>query len=73
MCSGSSVRADIAKLSALQRRLLERAVALTRPGGTIVYCTCSLEPEEGRDVVAELLAREPGVRRVPITRGGGRR
>ena len=59
--------ADIMKLSALQRRLLERAVALTKPGGTIVYCTCSLEPEEGRDVVADLLAREPGVRRVPIT------
>jgi 16S rRNA (cytosine967-C5)-methyltransferase len=59
--------ADIAKLSALQRRLLERAVALTRPGGTIVYCTCSLEPEEGREVVAELLAREPSVRRMPVS------
>ncbi len=58
--------ADIVKLSALQRRLIERAVALTRPGGTIVYCTCSLEPEEGRAVVAELLARQPGVRRVPV-------
>jgi 16S rRNA (cytosine967-C5)-methyltransferase len=37
-----------------------------RPGGTIVYCTCSLEPEEGIDVVTQLLAREPGVRRRPI-------
>ena len=58
--------ADIAKLAALQRRLLERAVALTKPGGTLVYCTCSLEPEEGEDIVAGLLAREPGVRRAPI-------
>jgi 16S rRNA (cytosine967-C5)-methyltransferase len=59
--------ADILKLAALQRRLLERAVALTKPGGTIVYCTCSLEPEEGAAIVADLLARDPGVRRVPLT------
>ncbi len=58
--------ADIAKLAALQRRLIERAVGLTRPGGTLVYCTCSLEPEEGEDIVAGLLARESDVRRVPI-------
>ena len=37
-----------------------RAVALLKPGGTLVYCTCSLEPEEGeRQVVRDLLAREP--------------
>jgi 16S rRNA (cytosine967-C5)-methyltransferase len=58
--------ADILKLAALQRRLLERAVALTKPGGAIVYCTCSLEPEEGAAVVADLLARDQSVRRVPI-------
>ena len=46
--------------------MLERAVALTKPGGTLVYCTCSLEPEEGEDIVAGLLAHEPGVRRAPI-------
>jgi 16S rRNA (cytosine967-C5)-methyltransferase len=57
---------DIATLAALQRRLLERAAALTRPGGTLVYCTCSLEPEEGEDIVADLLGREPSVRRAPI-------
>ncbi|HWS07794.1 MAG TPA: transcription antitermination factor NusB, partial [Xanthobacteraceae bacterium] len=37
---------DIVKLSELQRRLLDRAVALTKLGGTLVYCTCSLEREE---------------------------
>ncbi len=58
---------DIVKLSALQRRLLAHAVALTKPGGTIVYCTCSLEPEEGRDIVADLLAQDSSVRRVPVT------
>ncbi len=34
--------ADIVKLAGLQRRLIERAAALTTPGGTLVYCTCSL-------------------------------
>jgi 16S rRNA (cytosine967-C5)-methyltransferase len=59
--------ADITSLAALQRRLLNHAITLTKPGGTLVYCTCSLEPEEGADVVADLLAREQSVRRVPIT------
>ncbi len=58
--------ADIAKLAGLQRRLIERAVALIKPGGTLIYCTCSLEPEENEAIVAELLAREPGVRRAPF-------
>jgi 16S rRNA (cytosine967-C5)-methyltransferase len=57
---------DIATLAALQRRLLARAVALTKPGGTLVYGTCSLEPEEGEDVIADVLARECGVRRAPL-------
>ncbi len=59
--------ADITSLAAAQRRLLDHAIALVKPGGTLVYCTCSLEPEEGTDVVADLLAREQSVRRVPIT------
>jgi 16S rRNA (cytosine967-C5)-methyltransferase len=58
--------ADITKLAAFQSRLIDRAVALTKPGGTLVYCTCSLEPEEGETIIAGLLAREVGVRRAPI-------
>ncbi len=57
---------DIVQLTGLQRRLLERAVTLTRPGGTIVYCVCSLEPEEGERQIEELLAREPALRRIPL-------
>lgn len=57
---------DIATLAALQRRLLARAVELTKPGGLIVYCTCSLEPDEGTEPVAELLARDSRLRRRPI-------
>jgi 16S rRNA (cytosine967-C5)-methyltransferase len=58
--------ADIASLAAAQRRLLDHAITLVKLGGKLVYCTCSLEPEEGVDVVAALLAREQSVRRVPI-------
>jgi 16S rRNA (cytosine967-C5)-methyltransferase len=58
--------ADIAPLAALQKRLLQKAVALLKPGGMLVYCTCSLEPEEGEAAIAALLASEAGLRRAPI-------
>ncbi len=58
--------ADITVLTSLQQRLLDRAAALTRPGGTLVYCVCSLEPEEGEQQVESLLAREPRLKRQPI-------
>ena len=58
--------ADIAALTALQKRLLERAAGLLKPGGTLVYCTCSLEPEEGETAVAALLAGGSAFKRVPI-------
>ncbi len=61
--------ADIAALAALQKRLLQKAVALLKPGGTLVYCTCSLEPEEGERAISALLATEPALRRVPIDAG----
>jgi 16S rRNA (cytosine967-C5)-methyltransferase len=57
---------DIAKLSALQRRLLDRAAALTKPGGTLVYCTCSLEPQENEMIVADLLVRETCLQRATV-------
>jgi 16S rRNA (cytosine967-C5)-methyltransferase len=58
---------DIAALSSLQRRLLGRAIDLTRSGGAIVYCTCSLEPEEGEDIVSAVVDQDQRVRRRPIT------
>jgi 16S rRNA (cytosine967-C5)-methyltransferase len=61
--------ADLAQLTSLQQRLLDRAVALARPGGRIVYCVCSLEPEEGEAQVAALLARNPQVKRAPLAAG----
>lgn len=58
---------DIAPLAALQKRLLQKAVTLLRPGGTLVYCTCSLEPEEGEAAITAFLSSEAGLRRAPIS------
>jgi len=60
---------DVAALAALQARLLDNAVGLLKPGGTLVYCTCSLEPEEGAEQISRLLAREPRLARSPIHAG----
>ena len=57
---------DLAQLSRLQGELLERAVRLVRPGGTVVYCTCSLEPEEGEQQIARLLSDHPEMARRPV-------
>jgi 16S rRNA (cytosine967-C5)-methyltransferase len=46
---------DVARLAVVQENLLRAAVDMLRPGGTLVYCTCSLEPEEGPERVASLL------------------
>jgi 16S rRNA (cytosine967-C5)-methyltransferase len=60
---------DIVALAALQKRLLQKAVTLLRPGGTLVYCTCSLEAEEGEQAISEFLATEATMRRAPIDAG----
>jgi 16S rRNA (cytosine967-C5)-methyltransferase len=60
---------DIAPLAAAQKRLLQKAVAALKPGGMLVYCTCSLEPEEGEQAIAELLKSETTMQRVPIEAG----
>jgi 16S rRNA (cytosine967-C5)-methyltransferase len=52
--------ADIAKLAAVQSRLLDAAARLTRPGGRMVYSVCSLEPEEGEAQAEAFLRRYPG-------------
>ena len=58
--------ADIAELAAHQSRLLDNALRLLEPGGTLVYATCSLEPEEGEAQVAALLARNDTVAIDPL-------
>ena len=57
---------DIEHLHELQSRLLQRAAALLKPKGTLIYCTCSLEPEEGELAVQRFLESESGLQRAPI-------
>jgi 16S rRNA (cytosine967-C5)-methyltransferase len=45
---------------------LDRAAELVSPGGTLVFCTCSLELEEGEAQVAPFLSRRPDFRLLPI-------
>lgn len=55
---------DVARLSVVQENLLRAAIDMLQPGGTLIYCTCSLEPEEGSERVASLLcAGAPVARR----------
>jgi 16S rRNA (cytosine967-C5)-methyltransferase len=60
---------DTAQRVALQRRLLDKAAALVAPGGLLVYCTCSLEPEEGDAQVARFLDAHATFARVPVAPG----
>ena len=53
--------AEIAGLIALQSDLIDHAVTLLRPGGRLVFCTCSLLPDEGECQVEEALERHPGL------------
>jgi len=54
-----------------QKHLLRSAVACTKPGGIIVYSTCTISPEENEAVVDWVLNREPGkVRLEPVTLPG---
>lgn len=60
---------DVDRLAGVQARLLDAALELVRPGGTLVYCSCSLEPEEGALQISRLLAARPELFRRPIAAG----
>jgi len=59
---------DIAKLADLQRRLITKSWSLLKPGGKLVYCVCSLQPEEGEYQMRHLLALS-GAEIVPADAG----
>ena len=61
---------DVTKLSDVQQRLLTAAVDMVRPGGLIVYCSCSLQPEEGPKQAQDLLDSSAPVARVPVSPEG---
>jgi len=45
---------DVARMAEMQGRLIEAAIDMLKPGGILVYCTCSLQPEEGEDHALQL-------------------
>ena len=56
---------DIVKLAATQDRLLAAAGAMLKPGGILLFCTCSLQPEEGAARIEPLL-KDTKYRRLPV-------
>jgi 16S rRNA (cytosine967-C5)-methyltransferase len=52
---------DLPELVALQSALIDRALGFLKPGGRLVFCTCSLLAEEGEDQLAATLARHTGL------------
>ncbi len=62
---------DMGGLLKLQANMIDHAASLLRPGGRMVYCTCSLLPEEGEAQIKAALARNPDLTVRAITPGGG--
>jgi 16S rRNA (cytosine967-C5)-methyltransferase len=60
---------DVGRLGLTQDRLLLRALDLLKPGGTLVYAVCSLQEDEGIARIEALLARTPGLQRIPVRPG----
>jgi 16S rRNA (cytosine967-C5)-methyltransferase len=58
---------DLPRQAERQRELLAAALRAVRPGGRVVYSTCSLEPEENEEVIAAVLAATPGTRAVSVS------
>jgi len=50
---------DLRALAAMQSRLLEAALRHLSPGGRLLYATCSIEPEENENIIAEAFTRHP--------------
>ncbi len=57
---------DITRLAMVQARILDNAVTLLAPGGTLLYCTCSLQAAEGEGQIAAFLSRHKDMIRAPI-------
>jgi len=60
----------ISDLIDLQARMLDHALSLLAPGGRLVFCTCSLLPDEGECQIEEALVRHPGLQVLPVEAPG---
>jgi 16S rRNA (cytosine967-C5)-methyltransferase len=57
---------DLGELTVIQGRILDQAAALVKPGGRLIYATCSLLPEENEAQIAALLAAHGDYRVIPV-------
>jgi len=62
----SKTMADIRFCATREDELLDAAVNVLAPGGTIVYSTCSIAPEENEYIVDDIIKRHPEMKIVPI-------
>jgi 16S rRNA (cytosine967-C5)-methyltransferase len=58
--------ADLPRQAQRQKAILQSALSAVRPGGRVVYSTCSLEPEENQQVIEAILTTVPHIRLVPL-------
>ncbi|MCB2112034.1 MAG: transcription antitermination factor NusB [Parvularculaceae bacterium] len=57
---------DLKSLITLQAAMIDKAISVLKPGGLLVYCTCSLQSEEGEKQAAAALARHGEIERIPV-------
>jgi 16S rRNA (cytosine967-C5)-methyltransferase len=59
---------DVLRMAAYQKDLLASAIAIAKPGGVVVYSTCSIEPEENEGVIQAVISKRNDVRLEDISR-----
>ncbi|WP_409432941.1 RsmB/NOP family class I SAM-dependent RNA methyltransferase [Litorimonas sp. RW-G-Af-16] len=62
---------SVSQLARLQDKLLAKAATLVKPGGTLVFATCSLQPQESKPRLTRFLAELPDFRLIPVTNVAG--
>lgn len=59
---------DVERLGQVQANLLSHAFKYLKNGGTLIYCTCSLEQDEGEDIIKNFLEATPNAKRLPFAK-----
>ena len=58
---------DVKSLMKIQKKLLKSAVNMVGSGGIVIYCVCSIQPEEGEGIIKQAIAEGLPVERMPLT------